>query len=83
MMNDKGNGTRKISACMAEQLKPKDKVITVYAKLYLSGIDEEYRDLWNLLKPYVSRQGSPLRLYDILMDEFRDTDLFISSNSEG
>ncbi len=78
LMNDKGNGTRKISVCMAEQIKPKDKVITVYAKLYLSGIDEKYGGFWDCLKPYVSRHGNPLRLYDTLMDEFRDTDFLVS-----
>ncbi len=78
LMYDKDDGTRKVSLREAEQLRPKDKVITVYTKLYLSGIDEEYGELWNLLKPYVSRQGSALRLYDTLMDEFRDTDLFVS-----
>ena len=78
LMNDKSDDGRKVSMQEAEQLRPKDKVITVYTKLYLSGVGEEDGELWNLLKPYVSRQGSPLRLYDTLMDEFRDTNLLVS-----
>lgn len=77
LMNDKGDGTKKISVCMAEQLKPKDKAITVYAKLYLSGIDEEHGGFWDVLKPYVSRHGNSLKVYDTLMDEFRDTDFLV------
>lgn len=78
ILYDKCDETRKISLWKAETLKTKDKAITIYTKLYLSGVDTENGELWNLLKPYVSRQGNPLRLYDILMDEFRETDLLLS-----
>lgn len=78
VMYDKSDDAKKIAVVHVELLRTVEKVITVYTKLYLAGVDKEHGELWNLLKPYVSKEGNPVKLYDLLMDEFRETDLRLS-----
>lgn len=70
---EEANGQKKLSVETAQVLKPKTKVILIFAKKSVLG-----GELQNLMTPYVAQNGYPCKTYDTMMSEFRDCDLLLS-----
>jgi len=74
MVDQNDSSVKKLSVDEILILKLLKKVITIYT----TGRHELQESLWNLITPYVSRNGNPLRIYDLGMDEYIKSDLLVT-----
>lgn len=75
LMRDKFDETRlKIAVDSVKPLSPLKNTVIVFVK----DIDDWEQKVKNLIKPYVSRNGNPVRVYDLFLDEYRTCDLLVA-----
>lgn len=65
---------KKVSVLQVSSLRVHKKTIFIY----VNGVHELEEGLWNRITPYVSQNGNPVLIYDLVMDEVRQCELMVS-----
>ena len=75
IMEDRYNERKKkVSVLQVTSLYVHKKAIFIY----VNGVHELEEGLWNRITPYVSQNGNPVLIYDLVMDEVRQCELMVS-----
>lgn len=68
-----GNGHKVASDCVQKLNQQKEAII-----IYVEGVEVLEEGLWNLITPYVSKNGNPVKIYDLCFGQYRNCDFLIS-----
>lgn len=75
IMNDQQDPEkRKVSVENVKILSPLKNTVIIFVK----DIDDWQENVLNRVKTYVAQNGNPVRVYDLMLDEFRKCDLFVT-----
>lgn len=68
-----GTGRNAAGNCV-KKLKPQKETVIIYVE----GVEVLEEGLWNLITPYISQNGNPVKIYDLCFSQYRNCDFLIS-----